>query len=204
MGNDKLCKSNNVTVVGIVITFVVAALLAVFGVALYSQNATLTAKPSTQVSALPSVAVPVVDDRLQFICGWIRSNHCQLPPSVINDIAEAIIRNSDKWNIPFEIIMALIEVESEYKVRAVSHANCKGLMQIDAVAHKEEMAAANIRDPFNIYDNIYMGCLILDQKMKESDRGIVEAINRYNACTNGEFYRNVLIMYAKIKLNEEY
>ncbi len=69
----------------------------------------------------------------------------------LNDRIEAAIRAaSEKYNLDYELIKAVIKAESDFDPYCVSSAGAKGLMQL----MPETAAEVGVTDPFNIEQNI--------------------------------------------------
>lgn len=116
------------------------------------------------------------------------------------EIAEAVVINSDRFNFPPELILALINYESEFNPRAVSPRGARGLMQINTKVHREEIKKAGVTNIYDIHSNIYMGCSILTDKLKDS-KDISEALRKYNGASTNQFSKEVLFIYAKYMLS---
>ena len=87
-----------------------------------------------------------------------------------------------------EIILALIEVESNFDPFAISSAGARGLMQImpfwlDEIGHPED-------DLFHIGTNIRFGCTILSYYLKREKGNLHRALARYNGSVGKHWYPN--------------
>jgi len=89
-------------------------------------------------------------ERLEFV---------QLDIALSEEIQKFIWDLCEENNIAFELVIALIEVESTFRSRLVSHSNY-GLMQINIVNHrrlKSELGITNFLDPKqNITAGVFM------------------------------------------------
>ena len=97
------------------------------------------------------------------------------------------------YQIPEELIRAVIKVESDYDPRAVSHANAQGLMQLIP----ETALRMQIRDPFDARMNIFAGTRYLRVLANHFNGDIQLTIAGYNA---GE---GAVIRYGGIPPYEE-
>jgi len=70
------------------------------------------------------------------------------------EVAKIAWKHSREYNIDFSLIMAIIKIESSFDERAVSPANCKGLMQLGPGVCKD-FKVKNVFDP---EENIRTGC----------------------------------------------
>jgi len=66
----------------------------------------------------------------------------------------------DEYNLDYNVVKSMIAIESHWNGRAVSSANCVGLMQIGKMAAEQlNSSKADLEDP---YVNITLGVLYLD------------------------------------------
>jgi soluble lytic murein transglycosylase len=108
-----------------------------------------------------------------------------------------IRKASEKHGIAFSLLKALIKVESDFNPRAVSRSGALGLMQI----MPENVAALNIKDPFDPSQNIMGGARYLGQLLQRFKGQLPLALAAYNAGpTVVERYRRV----PPIKETEDY
>jgi soluble lytic murein transglycosylase-like protein len=107
-------------------------------------------------------------------------------------LLKLIHAEASRAQVPPQLVLALIEVESRFDPYAVSHSGAVGLMQImpfwlkligradDSLVH----ARTNLR----------MGCTILHYYLKKSHGDIREALQRYNGTTVGIDYSDKVLM----------
>jgi len=90
---------------------------------------------------------------------------------------DAIINSaSKKYNLPPELIKAVIKVESNFQEHAVSPKGAQSLMQLMPSTAK----GLGISDPFNPRQNIYGGSMLLKQHLTEYG-SLKKALIAYNA-----------------------
>lgn len=111
------------------------------------------------------------------------------------ELIEAIYEHSEAFNIPYQILIALIYTESSFRQFAVSYADCVGYMQINPAVHtwidRDRMFETNY--------NIYAGCTIL-RKYYDRTGDWEQALIRYNGWFRGNpFGRLVLSRKAKLR-----
>ena len=82
--------------------------------------------------------------------------------------------------IPVELVLAVIEVESNYKADAVSPVGAKGLMQIIPEYHEERMMKLNCTDLFDPYQNVTVGMDFLSELIEKYDGNLHKALTAYN------------------------
>jgi soluble lytic murein transglycosylase-like protein len=61
---------------------------------------------------------------------FLDQSHLRLPKSTVDDIAASVYRASSRYNVPPEMILAVIRIESAFDVNAQSNKGAVGLMQI--------------------------------------------------------------------------
>ena len=92
-------------------------------------------------------------------------------------IEKSIHKAAKKYNLPTGLIRGVIRAESNFQVKAVSHAGAQGLMQLMPGTAKE----LGIENPFDIEQNIDGGARYL-RKMLDSFGGDIKvALAAYNA-----------------------
>ena len=109
-------------------------------------------------------------------------------------ITEVVFRKSQEHKVDPNLIMGLIEIESNFKRYAVSNKGAYGLMQINYKVWKNELSI----DPekiFNIDYNIDLGIKILKRYLKVAKGDIMRALHLYN---NGYLYNNEAYKYKVI------
>ncbi len=92
-------------------------------------------------------------------------------------IEKSIHKAARKYNLPINLLKGVIRAESNFQVKAVSHAGAQGLMQLMPGTAKE----LGVDNPFDIEQNIDGGARYL-RKMLDSFGGDVKvALAAYNA-----------------------
>lgn len=92
-------------------------------------------------------------------------------------IARSINKAAEKYGLPPELIKGVIQTESSFRVRAVSPAGAKGLMQLMPGTAK----ALGVTDPFNIDQNIDGGARYLRKMLGLFGGDVKVALAAYNA-----------------------
>ena len=88
--------------------------------------------------------------------------------------------------LPPELVLAVIDVESNFDRFAISYAGARGLMQVmpfwlDEIGHPED-------DLFDIRTNLRMGCTILRHYLEREKGDRVRALARYNGSVGKTWY----------------
>lgn len=123
------------------------------------------------------------------------------PPSTISYynvnlseyVQDVIFAECEKYNIPPEIVIAMIERESQFKQYAIGDdGRSLGLMQIQPKHHIQRMIDLGCTDLFDPVQNVTVGIDILaEQYIKYGD--IAKALVAYN----GGSYKGTITNYAK-------
>jgi len=92
-------------------------------------------------------------------------------------IETSVLKAAQKYDLPVKLIKGVIRAESNFQVKAVSHAGAQGLMQLMPATARE----LGVKNPFNIEENIDGGARYL-RKMLDSFGGDLKlALAAYNA-----------------------
>ena len=109
-----------------------------------------------------------------------KSNSTARQPAPLTDrqiIANNVQKAAEKFNLPPELISAVIRAESNFQVRAVSSAGARGLMQLMPATAKE----LGVKDSFDIEQNIDGGARYLRKMLDRFGGNVRKALAAYNA-----------------------
>ena len=84
------------------------------------------------------------------------------------------------YEIPVELVLAVIEVESNYKADAVSKAGARGLMQVIPESHYPRMYHLNCTDLFDPKQNVTVGMDFLSELIEKYNGNTHQALTAYN------------------------
>jgi len=84
---------------------------------------------------------------------------------------DIIYQTAESYNLPPELLLAMMKVESNFDQYAVSSQGCAGLMQISPIH--------NVADVFDISVNVDFGASYISTLIKESE-DLHEALGKYN------------------------
>ncbi len=110
----------------------------------------------------------------------IPDNSAHQQKAILTDqqiIARNVQKAAAKYNLPPELINAVIRAESNFKVRAVSSAGARGLMQLMPATAKE----LGVEDSFDIEQNIDGGAKYLRNMLDRFGGNVRKALAAYNA-----------------------
>ncbi len=133
------------------------------------------ARESAKITAAPSQAK--IKDIPKLHNSIARLTHEQIGTRERNKIEKSIYEAAQKYNLPVNLIKGVIRAESNFQVKAVSHAGAQGLMQL----MPDTARNLGVKNPFNIEENIDGGSRYL-RKMLDSFGGDLKlALAAYNA-----------------------
>lgn len=122
---------------------------------------------------------------------WLLDMSTRLAPQVPDteerlELLKLVHMEATRAGLPPELVLAVIDVESDFDRFAVSVAGAQGLMQIMPF-WLEEIGRPND----NLFDprtNLRMGCTILQYYIDMEDGDIREGLARYNGSTGRRWY----------------
>ncbi|MDE2235083.1 MAG: transglycosylase SLT domain-containing protein [Gammaproteobacteria bacterium] len=127
---------------------------------------------------------------------WLMTMSNRLAPTIPDpqkrlDLLELIHREAKHADVSPELVLAIINVESNFNRFAVSRAGAQGLMQIMPFWLKlSGQAHGNL---FHETTNLRLGCTILKYYLVKSHGDIREALQRYNGATVGIDYSDSVL-----------
>lgn len=101
-------------------------------------------------------------------------------------ILKAVHAEALRVDLPPELVLAVIEVESRFDRFAVSHAGARGLMQIMPF-WLEEIGRPD-DNLFHIETNLRFGCTILRHYLDRERGNLLQALARYNGSVGHRWY----------------
>jgi soluble lytic murein transglycosylase-like protein len=115
--------------------------------------------------------------------------------AVQNRIEAGITKAAERYDLPEALIRAVVQAESGFKVRAVSPAGARGLMQLMPGTAKE----MGVTDPFDIEQNIDGGSRYLRTMLDRFDGDVRLALSAYNAGPGTVAKYNGRVPYAETR-----
>jgi soluble lytic murein transglycosylase-like protein len=101
-------------------------------------------------------------------------------------ILKTVHYEASRADLPPEMVLALIEVESNFDRFALSYAGARGLMQVMPF-WLDEIGRPN-DDLFDIHTNLRMGCTILRHYLEREKGDRTRALARYNGSIGKVWY----------------
>ena len=106
---------------------------------------------------------------------------------------QTVHTEAHRVNLPPELILAVVEVESNFDRWALSSVGARGLMQIMPFWGKElGKPSVNL---FSMQENVRFGCTILRRYLDKEKGNLVRALGRYNGSL-GSYRYPQLVMSA--------
>lgn len=127
------------------------------------------------------------------------------------EIQDYIREKCEEYDVPMELVIAMIEHESSFRADVISKTNDYGYMQINTINHEwlsETLGVSNFLDP---YENILCGIYIISGHLEKTDGNIELALMRYNCGATGarrlweqgiystSYSRSIMTLYESYK-----
>ncbi len=106
---------------------------------------------------------------------------------IYSNIIDTVYTKSIKFDFKPELVLSIIQVESNYNPKAISYKGAYGLMQVNLSVWEDELNI-NKERIFDIDYNIDLGLQVLKIYYEESKGNLKRAIHLYN---NGYKYNNL-------------
>jgi soluble lytic murein transglycosylase-like protein len=142
----------------------------------------------------------------QKIVAYIKDERPEIVNDVANKLADAVMQNSWKYNIPIEIQLAIARRESRFDQYALGKAGELGFFQILPRAHvdrvfrmlaADEISNKNIYDP---YTNASLQANILHSCLERKKHNMAKSLACYNgADSSTQYAKETLALAAKIR-----
>jgi soluble lytic murein transglycosylase-like protein len=110
------------------------------------------------------------------------------------EILTAVHREATRADISPELVLAVIDVESDFDRYAISRANALGLMQVMPFWIKElNIGNGNVNALFDIKTNVLLGCRILKYYLDMEHGDYMQGLARYNGSTGLRWYADEVL-----------
>jgi soluble lytic murein transglycosylase-like protein len=146
------------------------------GAAAFSGHPAL-AEPRVAIKKSAVSSQPEKKDVLRLHAAGLIPGQQQADAGERQKIETSILKAAQKYDLPTNLIKSVIRAESNFQVKAVSHAGAQGLMQLMPATARE----LGVKNPFSIEENVDGGSRYL-RKMLDSFGGNLKlALAAYNA-----------------------
>lgn len=153
--------------------------------------------PKDATSEIPPKPPPY-----EYLIPIISSKQLKLDPAFTNEIAKSIHKYSKEFNIPAELIISIITVESAFIPTSTSSANCVGLLQINPKAHPEKIEGLENYQLYHIDNNIKIGCRIL-KEYYEATGSINDTLTKYLGKADQGYNNRILSSFADLMISKK-
>jgi soluble lytic murein transglycosylase-like protein len=106
-------------------------------------------------------------------------------PSYRIELLKNVHYEANRAGLTPELVLAIIEVESNFSQYAISHAGARGLMQVMPFWLKEIGKPGD--SLFRIHTNLRLGCTILQYYLTKERGNLQMALRRYNGTTERRY-----------------
>ncbi len=133
---------------------------------------------------------------------WLADMSTRLGNRVSDDaeriaILKGVHAEAEKHDLPPELVLAVIEVESNFDRFAISYAGARGLMQVMPF-WLDEIGRPN-DNLFHIDTNLRMGCTILRHYLDRERGDLPRALARYNGSLGKTVYSNKVLDKLRLR-----
>jgi soluble lytic murein transglycosylase-like protein len=123
----------------------------------------------------------------------------QVPdPSERLTILKTVHRHATQAKVEPELVLAVIDIESNFDRYAISSASALGLMQVMPF-WVPQLGYKDMNDLFKIDVNILLGCLILKYYLDMERGDLVKGLARYNGSVGRRVYADKVIERLRTK-----
>lgn len=142
-------------------------------------------------------------EKMQLISSYI-SDQWQVPTLEAQRITLSVYKSSYLYDIPADLLFAVIATESTFKTGQTSSANAKGLMQVIEKYHPKEkqIVSSSHASLTGIESSIEFGSLVL-KKYITTHSSVARALQAYNGALNDSaqrYYKKVQKFQAIFKI----
>jgi soluble lytic murein transglycosylase-like protein len=105
------------------------------------------------------------------------------------ELLRIVHQQATRADVPPELVLAVIDVESNFDRFAISSAYALGLMQVMPFWLDElDVGDGDMNLLFNVEMNILLGCRILKYYLDMEDGDLIQGLARYNGSTGQRWY----------------
>jgi soluble lytic murein transglycosylase-like protein len=109
-----------------------------------------------------------------------------------DDFLQTVWYNSKRAQLDVGIVLGLIQVESNFRKRAISSVGARGYMQVMPFWMRA-LPGGNVDNLFQMGINIRFGCMILREYLTRENGDLFLALGRYNGSRGKAPYPNVVL-----------
>ena len=176
-----------------------------------------TETPSSETAATDELSTEVVIDNFEIApplaeiepVEEVKPFYFDVPLS--NEFQDYIRETSEQYNVPMELVLAMIEKESSFRPSVISGSNDYGYMQINIINHEWLTETLGVTDFLDPYQNVLCGIHIIAGHLEKTDGDVELALMRYNCGATGakrlwdkgvystSYSRSIMALYESYK-----
>ena len=132
---------------------------------------------------------------------YIKRSNPKLEDSVASRLSESIVRESNKHDIPLNLILGLIKTESHFDQYAISKAGAMGFWQVLPRAHHDKILKQSNKNLYDPEPNSSLGAQILKNCLNKY-RSLESGLACYNGSNrdNSQTYAKKVLRASKISI----
>jgi soluble lytic murein transglycosylase-like protein len=116
------------------------------------------------------------------------------------ELLRIVHQQATRAEVPPELVLAVIDVESNFDRYAISSAFAIGMMQIMPFWLDElEVGDGDLNQLFNAELNVLLGCRILKYYLDMEDGDLIQGLARYNGSTGQRWYADRVLERLRTK-----
>jgi len=108
------------------------------------------------------------------------------------DLLQTLDYEATRAGLDRQMVLGLIQVESNFRKYAISAAGARGLMQVMPFWAKQ-IGDGNVRSLFQVRTNLRYGCVILRHYLQAEEGRLFEALGRYNGSLGQAAYPQAVL-----------
>lgn len=114
----------------------------------------------------------------QAIMGYIQTNYKRIPKELVESIATHTIIKSTEHNIPYELVVAITEIESNFNPTVVSSKKARGLMQVTPGVWGKPLGIENKFEFHEVDTGLDAGIRVIKHYLSGKDGGEKDNLER--------------------------
>jgi len=127
---------------------------------------------------------------------WLTEMSQRLKPRIPNfqsrlDFLRTVHFESTRAGLDPQLVLAVIQVESNFRKYAVSRSGARGYMQV--MPFWVELLGRRTHNLFNLRTNLRYGCVILKYYLEREKGDLFRALSRYNGSLGKPRYANLVL-----------
>lgn len=153
-------------------TFVI---LLIYALIIFIGKGVANAEEQTQYQMQVQYQDTLAIDISHYITHYYRT----VPPQFADIIAKTVLEKSKEHDIPYEVVLAVIEVESSFNPFAISNKGARGLMQVMYSVWGKEL---NLTSQYQLHDleiGIDCGIQIIKKYLKQTKNDMRKTLYKY-------------------------